>query len=251
MPIHDWTRVNAATFHDFHGSWIIHLKEALNAGLLPPPYYAQSEQVATRMQADVLTLRASLGPSPEGNGTVEGGVAVAEAPPRVQLSVRPNPKTPPKKPARRRRRVVVRHVSGHQVVAVIEIVSPANKDRRDSVRELAGKVVGLLEADVQVLLLDLLPPGRHDPHGLHGAVWGHFDSTPYLPPTDAPLTLASYVWQGTEPQAYLQPVGVGQALSDMPLFLNRERYVNVPLEATYQAAYRGVPAVWRGVIEGA
>jgi hypothetical protein len=33
MPVHDWTRVSAATFHDFHGAWIVHLKETLNAPL--------------------------------------------------------------------------------------------------------------------------------------------------------------------------------------------------------------------------
>lgn len=36
----------------------------------------------------------------------------------------------------------------------------------------------------------------------------------------------------------------------MPLFLCPDRSVNVPLEATYQAAYRGVPAFWREVLEG-
>src|SRR5262249_32325321 len=147
------------------------------------------------------------------------------------------------------RRVVVRHVSGHQVVAVIEIVSPANKDRRDNVRDLAGKIAGLLQADVQALLLDLLPSSRHDPHGIHGAIWSYFDATMYQPPAEAPLTLASYVWQESEPQAYVQPIAVGQTMPDMPLFLNGERYVNVPLESTYMAAYNGMPAFWRHVIE--
>ena len=38
-------------------------------------------------------------------------------------------------------------------------------------------------------------------------------------------------------------------LIDMPLFLEPEIYVNVPLEATYQAAYRGVPQRWKNVLE--
>ena len=46
MPVHDWTRVEAGTFHDFHHSWIEELKRALNAGLLPLAYYAQAEQRA-------------------------------------------------------------------------------------------------------------------------------------------------------------------------------------------------------------
>ena len=36
----------------------------------------------------------------------------------------------------------------------------------------------------------------------------------------------------------------------MPLFLRQQHYIHVPLEATYQAAYRAMPAVWREVLEG-
>ena len=32
MPVHDWTRVQAGTFHHFHCAWITHLAEALNGG---------------------------------------------------------------------------------------------------------------------------------------------------------------------------------------------------------------------------
>jgi len=35
----------------------------------------------------------------------------------------------------------------------------------------------------------------------------------------------------------------------MPLFLNPDRYVSVPLESTYAMAFRGLPAVWRQVLE--
>jgi hypothetical protein len=80
MPIHDWTRVDAGTFHAFHTRWISEIMGALNEGLLPEGYYALAEQVATRMQTDVLALRA---PSlPEHRPSASGGVALAEAPPR-------------------------------------------------------------------------------------------------------------------------------------------------------------------------
>jgi len=134
-------------------------------------------------------------------------------------------------------------------VALIEVVSPANKDRKGHVRELAEKVVRCLVSGVHVLLLDLLPSGRHDPHGLHGAVWNYFDTTSYQPPTDGPLTLVSYAWDGVEPEAFIEPIALGQTLIDMPLFLTAQRYVNVPLESTYMEAYRGMPEFWRNVIE--
>jgi hypothetical protein len=222
--------------------------EALNAGLLPAGYYALSEQVATRIQTDVLTLRVP-GPKPNGAALRDGGVVVAEAPPRVRLQLRPDPARKPRRPTRRGRYLVIRHLSGHQVVALIEISSPANKDRKQHVRELAEKVVHSLEASVHVLLIDVLPPGPHDPHGIHGAVWAYFDTGGYESPQDSPLTLASYAWDGAEPSAFVEPVAVGRPLIDMPLFLTAERYVNVPLEPTYQAAYAGMPAFWRNVIE--
>ena len=31
MPIHDWTRVDAGTFHAFHTAWVTHLSEMLKA----------------------------------------------------------------------------------------------------------------------------------------------------------------------------------------------------------------------------
>jgi hypothetical protein len=247
MPVHDWTRVDAGTFHAFHTRWISEIMGALNAGLLPKGYYALAEQMATRMQTDVLTLHAPSRDRPR--PSTNGGLAVAEAPPLVGLSVRPDPTRKPRHPIRRGRHLVVRHVSGHHVVALIEIASPANKDRKVHVQELAQKVIRSLEAGVHVLLLDLLPPTPHDPGGLHAAVWRWFDTAAYQPPADRPLTLVAYVWDGEEPEAFLEPVAVGQPLIDMPLFLTAERYVNVPLEATYRAAYRGMPEFWRDILE--
>ena len=36
MPLHEWKRVNAGIFHDFHHAWIEEIKRSLNRGLLPP-----------------------------------------------------------------------------------------------------------------------------------------------------------------------------------------------------------------------
>jgi hypothetical protein len=245
MPVHDWTRVDAGPFHAFHGYWNGHLMDALNSGLLPSDHYALAEQVVSRRQTDVLTLQATRTPS----APAAPARTVVDAAPAVRLRLRPSVQKPPPT-ARRRRRVVVRHITDHRVVALIEITSPANKDRRSSVHELANKVVQMLEADIQVLLIDLLPPGMHDPQGIHGAIWRSFDPAGYQPPPDEPLTLASYRWDGSEPEVFLQPIGVGAALIDMPLFLSRDRYINVPLERTYLEAYHGMPAFWRNVIEG-
>src|SRR5262245_8632724 len=79
-----------------------------------------------------------------------------------------------------------------------------------------GKAVELLELGVHVLLPDLLHPSRHDPRGLHGAIWNFFDEGPYDLPLAEPLTLASYR-AGPAVKVYLEHLAVGGVLIEMPL----------------------------------
>ena len=79
MPIHDWTRVDAGLYHDFHQSWTVAIRNALNAGLLPDDYFAMVEQKTGGPEPDVVTLQ--LTPPA---GLPPGGVAVAVQPPRVR-----------------------------------------------------------------------------------------------------------------------------------------------------------------------
>ncbi len=85
MPVHDWTRVEAGIFHDFHTVWTGTLRSALNEGLLPDGYYALAEQHAGRTVADILTLHTSSEPVETAWLPPDtGGIALAEAPPRVR-----------------------------------------------------------------------------------------------------------------------------------------------------------------------
>jgi hypothetical protein len=244
MPVHDWTLVPAGMFHDFHSSWIIHLKETLNGGLLPEDYYALAEQQAGRVLTDILTLHSGDPGSIERRSN--GPLAVLEAPPRVSRKVVAGPNATFRNI---RRTLAIRHVSGHRLVALIEIVSPANKDRAASVRDLVEKVCAALRHGCHVLCIDLFPPGPADPRGMHNAIWEEFDAADDVLVADKPLTLAAYVAAAVA-EAYVEPIAVGDTLPDMPLFLESFGYVNVPLEATYQSAYRGTPAYWRAVLEG-
>jgi hypothetical protein len=175
-----------------------------------------------------------------------GGTILAEAPPKVRRK-----QTIEQELLSRRRSLAIRHISGHRLIALLEIVSPANKDRAQSVDDFADKVVYALRAGVHVVVLDLFPPGSQDPQGIHGAVVQRLNSfvAPYDLPADEPLTLASYV-AGPRVDVYLEHLAVGAVLPEMPLFLRPDRYVNLPLETTYQEAYRGFPAFWRNVLEG-
>ena len=93
--------------------------------------------------------------------------------------------------------------------------------------------------------------GPHDPHGIHGAIRQRLEQSdePYDLPADELLTLAAYA-AGPRIEVFLEHLAVGAELPEMALFLRPDRYVNVPLAATYQAACRGMPAFWRDVLEG-
>ena len=246
MPVHDWTRVEVGIFHAFHLKWIAELDKALNGGLLPSGYYALPEQHAGSSIPDVLTLHASS-PAAEPLPPDTGGTAVMDAPPRVQRKV-----TVGTVALTRRRTLAIRHVSQHRLVAILEIVLSANKDRARSVADFAGKVVSALDHGVHALVLDLFPPGAFDVSGMHGAVWQRLENTeePYDLPAGNPRTLASYVVADTV-EIYLEHPHVCTPLHGMPLFIRPDRYVTVPLEATYLEAYRTMPEFWRNVLEEA
>lgn len=151
----------------------------------------------------------------------------------------------------RRRSLAIRHVSGHRLIALLEIVSPANKDRPRHLEDFAAKVASALERGIHVLMVDLFPPGPHDPGGMHDVITQRLEQSddPYDLPAEAPLTLASYA-AGPKVDIYLTHLAVGGDLPEMPLFLRPDRYVYVPLGPTYDSAYQGMPAFWRDVLEG-
>ncbi len=248
MGIHDWTRVSAGTFHDFHTAWLTHLKEALNAGVLPEEYYAQAEQRAGQVVPDVLTLHTGEDAAgwPSGEDAASTAIATAEAPPQVSLTMRMSDEDVYHL---KQKTLVIRHASDHRIVALLEIVSPANKDREQHVDSFVEKARSSVKQGLHFVLLDLLPPGPYDPQGMHGRVWWEIGGERYEPPEAKPLTLASYNADELA-VAYVEPTAVGTPLIPMPLFLTPLRYINLPLQETYEAAYRGVPKVWQRVIEG-
>jgi hypothetical protein len=144
-------------------------------------------------------------------------------------------------------RVAVRHRLGH-VVAVIEIVSPGNKASRGELRSFVEKASVLIHQGIHLMVIDLFPPSKRDPLGLHKAIWDEFLEEEFELPADKPLVLASYD-AGPPAVAYVEPVGVGDLLPAMPLFLKPEFYVPTPLESSYTASWNAFPAVLKHSLE--
>jgi hypothetical protein len=221
--------LEAGDFHHFHQTWVGFLADALNGGGLPPGFIALLEQVTGRPIPDVVTIQAR---------NPKGGVVLAPAP---APSARVIQKFERINYAKRADRVVIRHGRG-RVVAIIEIVSPGNKDSRHAIRSFVEKAAEILSQGVHLVVVDLFPPTPRDPQGIHKAIWDEFGDEPFDFLPEKPLTVVSYIG-GDLPTAYVESVGVGDRLPAIPLFLTESDYVPCPLDATYEEAWRVFPAM--------
>ena len=209
MPIHDWTRVPAGLFHHFHQDWSVEIARTLNRGRLPKGLSA-------------LVEKSSL----ETGGLVSNGATTT-----TRHSIK-------KTFAGLANRIVVKRHLG-RIVSIIEIVSPGNKDNKAAIRQFLDKTLEFLHGGVHVLVVDLFPPTRRDPHGIHKLIWDEIEEEVFAFPSGKDRILASY--RTHERLAYVEPIGIGDILPDMPLFLGDELTIKVPLESTYQATWEAIP----------
>lgn len=222
MPIHDWTTVPSGLFHHFHQDWSVGIARALNASLLPKGIDALVEQRSGPHELDV-------------HGIERWATSAGSRTDREFYAHRAN-------------RIVVRHHLS-RILAVIEIVSPGNKDSRSALLEFVEKTSDFLRAGIHVLVVDLFPPTLRDPFGIHKAIWDELIEGDFAFPPGKDRILASFE-TGPKCAAYVEPVAVGDVLPQMPLFLATDAYVNVPLEPTYQTAWDACPEGIRLAVEG-
>ena len=215
----------------------------MNRGLLPQGYIAMAEQVTGRPIPDVVALHTSEpGGEPRGGGA--RGVAIAQSPPSARLITRLEKISY----AKRADRVVIRHGRG-KVVAIIEVVSPGNKDSRSSIRAFVEKAADILNQGVNLLVVDLFPPTPRDPYGIHQAIWDELGEERFEEVPGKPLIAASFLG-GDLPTAYVEPLGRGRRAAiaaDLPF---ARPLHPAPLEETYQQAWDVFPALLKGLMGG-
>jgi hypothetical protein len=241
MPVHDWTRVDANLFHDFHQAWTVGLCNALNAGLLPSGYSALVEPHTGGVVPDVVARERQFGRNHPAD--CKRGAVIIATPPKTRHTIRAEQEVL----AARGNRITVRHPLD-RVVCVIEIVSPGNKASRAALRAFVEKAGDFLRHGIHLLVVDLFPPSERDPQGIHKAIWDEIEDKPFALPPVKPLSLAAYV-ADVPKVAYVEPVGVGDVLPDMAAYLDVDSYVPVPLEATYQATWGSCPEDMREAVE--
>src|SRR5262249_51556049 len=155
MPLHDWSRTPAGLYHVFHQLWSITLMTTLNAGRLPAGFTAIIEQKTGPKEGDVIAVDQRA--TPKAPITPAGGVITKDRP-----TTRIVRRSDGRRYAAKANRVVVQHHLGN-MVAVIELVSPGNKDSERAFQLFVTKIGDYIERGVHVLVLDPFPPTARDP----------------------------------------------------------------------------------------
>jgi len=166
----------------------------------------------------------------------EGGVAAAVwAPPQPTLAATTD------LPDQDEYEVRVYDAKRHdRLVAAVEIVSPANKDRPETRRVFVARCAALLQQHVSVALVDLVTPRQFnlyfDPLGLIG------QADPALAPEPPVVYAAACRWaregDAWHFRAWTHTLTVGQPLPTLPLWLADNLAVPLELEASYEETCR-------------
>jgi hypothetical protein len=253
MPLRDHFKTplkDECEWTSFHTNWAVKMCDRLNPFLRTRGYRALSElRLGPQVVADVGTLEREQGTrlfDPHGvNGSAAaggGGVAVAAeplvyAPPAPVLSAEADFADLDAVEVK-----VYKGGGAWNLVAAVELVSPANKDRPEARRAFAVKCGGYLQKGVSVVVVDAVAEYRSQPH----ADLCDLLKLPSALTWSSPSGLAAVVYrpakalagdaERTRLEAWPYPLGIGEPLPTVPLWLAADLAVKLDLEATYAAA---------------
>lgn len=232
MPLHDHFNPPLSLrrhWQGVHSAWASAIATNLNE-VLPPRYFAEpTVDYGGRMEIDI----AAFDEEPVAPRSVSGTATAVWAPSAPTLI---QPLSIPKPDQFEVR--VYNDEEGPRLVAAVELVSPANKDRPATRRAFAVKCAALLTSGVSVSVVDAVTSRRESPHI---ELMGLLDVANGGPPG---LLAASYrVTENhaeTELQVWMEPLTVGSPLPTLPLWITPDLALPLHLEASYLSACRSL-----------
>lgn len=221
------------SWQEIHGQWpariVMQLREQL------PPGYVSGPLVhsGTQIEVDIATYERDVVPAGL-SGTDANGVATAPwtvaAP---SLAVETDIPDDDEFEVR-----VYDAERDRTLVAVIELVSPANKDRVEKRNRFIGKCAALLRQGVAVSIVDVVTTRQFNLYAELLAFLGQTDPT--LNGEPAAIYAASCRWVLGERRGKLETwshvLAVGRPLPTLPLWLSPVRAVPLDLEQSYEKA---------------
>jgi hypothetical protein len=214
----------------FHSAWAEAIALQLNQGLLPPRYFAEAQvKVGTRIATDVGTFESN---GESGQPAPQGGIAVW-APPRPAAAV------PLSFGGLDLFEVqVFNDEEGPRVVAAVELVSPANKDRVAHRQMFAVKCASYLQQDISLVIADVVTERSGNLHAELQQLLGVSAATPGQGAAD--LYATAYRTVSGSPtltlEMWAEVLALGSPLPTLPLWLGADLCVPLDLEQAYLAA---------------
>jgi hypothetical protein len=218
------------SWESFHSLWAGEILDRLNR-ILPPRYFADVQvHLGPQVEADVAEFereRVMADLLNGGNGSVAVGTVAPPTVTAVLDAVFPDD-------------IEVRVIDtrdGAVLVAVVELVSPRNKDRDDARRSFAAKCAAYLARGVGLMVVDIVTTRHAD---LYAELLDLMrqGQAPGLPP-DTWLHAAAYRpirrQEKNQIDVWLRPLALGEPLPQLPLALRGAGCVTVDLEETYTA----------------
>jgi len=220
-------------WESFHTTWASAMADLLNREVLPPGYIALEQiHAGPMLEIDVATfgepgMQDSAGGG-VGTATVTRSVWTPAVSPLVLPAVFPPGSTIQ----------IVSSEGGRTVVAAIELVSPANKDRAGTRRLFAAKCATYLSRGLGLIIIDVVSSRHGNLHNEVMELLGHGE--PFRMPADQHLYAAAYrplrVADSDRIESWPVPLALGDALPTLPLSLDAELCVPVDLDAAYVEA---------------
>jgi len=235
MPLRDHFRPpldDMRHWEGLHGGWPMMIVANLSTKL-PRGYFAEPRvHSGASSEIDVATFEnEDQGVLEAGNGN-GGGIATAVwAPPRPTLARVTD------LPDQDVYEVRVYDEKRHcRLVAAVEIVSPANKDRPEHRRAFVAKCAGLLRERVSVVIVDVVTTRTQN---LYGELLDHIgQSDPSLSPEPPPLyAVACRLTKRVDEwllETWTQSLEIGLPLPTVPLWLADNLAVPLQLEESYE-----------------
>ncbi len=234
MPLRDHFRLpvsKASSWEALHGGWpmviVQQLKKQLPAGFVSEPRV----HLGALAEVDSAAYERDDAPAP-GFGAGGGGTALW-APPAPSVAV------DTELPKYDEYEVRIYDVQRERaLVAAIEIVSPANKDRADHRTVFVGKCAALIRSGVAVSVVDLVTTRGANLYAELMDAIGHRDPTMGADPPHTYAASCRWVKRGkrTSLEAWSHALAVGQPLPTLPLWLTDTLVVPLDLEASYEKA---------------
>jgi Protein of unknown function (DUF4058) len=246
VPLRDHFRPPVSkhsSWEGFHGGWPMVLVQKL-APSLPERYVAEPRvHLGTFFEIDVCTFEdhaaeeGAFSPQNQSNGEVAAATWEALAPTlTVDVDI-PDPAT---------YEVLIFDLErDRQLVAAVEIVSPANKDRPECRQVFIAKCTALLQQQVCVSIVDLVTVRRFN---LYTELLALLQTTdPSMSPNPPPIYAATCRKRNGGSKGKLDtwasPLAVGQPLPALPIWLSPTLGVSLDLEAAYEETCRALRIV--------